>query len=202
MSFAKAGTWNSTADGKSKVDLERTFPQPMFADNPSSGSCPENASREKDQQPHVPEQKTSTTRAARNRKPDPLPYTMENKNVEVWDEISGPHTCPTCGPPFSPRDVSKLEGLSICSFECGKRYIEQVVAHPNGFSLKHGKSPDFVKEEGFGHPGGRTCRSRRYTNVKINTGGSNSNATEGGFQNNISQPEFLLRANEIGRLIE
>jgi len=55
--------------------------------------------------------------------------------------------CPTCGPPFPSTDVILLLGKTICSFQCGKRFVEQVLAFPNGFTVTHANSIPYKAAE-------------------------------------------------------
>jgi hypothetical protein len=46
--------------------------------------------------------------------------------------------CRLCGPPFE--EFPSILGMWICSFACGKRYVQEVLAKPHGLKVKHGKS--------------------------------------------------------------
>jgi hypothetical protein len=84
----------------------------------------------------------------RKRKKDPLAYSMVNEKNSVT-EFGGllDTPCPTCGPPFPSTDVALLLGKTPCSFQCGKRFVEQVLAFPNGFMIKHANSIPYQSTE-------------------------------------------------------
>lgn len=67
----------------------------------------------------------------RTRKLDPLPY-------DVPDPDTLEPCCLLCGPPFQIFDT--IQGMEVCSFECAKRYVDTVLAHPRGFKVKHSKT--------------------------------------------------------------
>ena len=74
----------------------------------------------------------------RARREDPLPYSMNMLGVTE-------KACPLCGPPFTVIPLAQLLDMSVCSFECAKRYVIEVYAHPFGYNLTHGK---VVRDEG------------------------------------------------------
>ena len=69
----------------------------------------------------------------RERKQELLPYTMVPINEED-------RQCELCGPPFKEIPWNKFQDLSICTWECGKRYFVEKLSKPVGCHLIHGKS--------------------------------------------------------------
>src|SRR5437773_1929481 len=81
----------------------------------------------------------------RPRREDPLPYSMNMLGVME-------KACPLCGPPFTVIPLAQLLDMSVCSFECAKRYVIEVYAHPFGYNLTHGKvvwDEGIVERESF-----------------------------------------------------
>jgi hypothetical protein len=54
--------------------------------------------------------------------------------------------CPACGPPFDA--IHDLTGMEVCSFACGKRYVQEALAKPYGLKIKHGKSIEITDLSG------------------------------------------------------
>lgn len=65
---------------------------------------------------------------------DPIPYTMHMLE-------SHERKCILCGPPF--QNVANVRSAKPCTFACGKRYIVEVIAIPNGFRVKQQKTKWF-----------------------------------------------------------
>src|SRR2546423_10812206 len=66
-------------------------------------------------------------------KKDPLPYTMNTLTPEE-------KLCDFCGPPFKKMPAETMLFNPMCSFECGKRYVVEVLARPFGFNVIHGST--------------------------------------------------------------
>ena len=66
-------------------------------------------------------------------KQDPLPYTMHTLTPEE-------KVCDFCGPPFKKMPAERMLFNPMCSFECGKRYVVEVLARPFGFNVIHGST--------------------------------------------------------------
>lgn len=78
----------------------------------------------------------------RNRQKDKLPYDLHE--LEESEK-----KCSLCGPPFLELIPSDLLGLSVCSYNCVKRFVNEVLAKPKGFQVIQGKT----KPEKDGRPG-------------------------------------------------
>jgi hypothetical protein len=76
--------------------------------------------------------KRTVGKTHRARRKNPLPYTMHPVSVTE-------RKCDLCGPPFKVQALKDLVGKSVCSFECAKRYGNEVWYHPWGLKLNHGK---------------------------------------------------------------
>ena len=77
----------------------------------------------------------------RNRRKEKLAYHMHE--IEESEK-----KCSLCGPPFLELTSSDLLGLSVCSYNCVKRFVNEVLAKPKGFQVKQGKT----KPEKDGRP--------------------------------------------------
>lgn len=64
-------------------------------------------------------------------KKDSMPYSMKPLNPAT-DRL-----CQLCGPPFQNLTEAQLDQLPVCSFECGKRYVQEHLALSHGCRVKH-----------------------------------------------------------------
>lgn len=69
----------------------------------------------------------------RERKQELLPYSMDLINEDD-------RQCDLCGPPFKEIPWNQFQDLSVCTWECGKRYFVEKISRPVGCKLIHGKS--------------------------------------------------------------
>lgn len=79
-----------------------------------------------------PKLQGSSTAEPRKRREDPLPFSMQR--IDPNDR-----QCTLCGPPFDTSHSSQLRGQLVCSFECAKRYVAEVLINPHGLNICHGK---------------------------------------------------------------
>ena len=77
----------------------------------------------------------------RSRRQEKLPYSM---HLLTENEKN----CDLCGPPFPSFTPQDIRGISVCSYNCVKRFVNEVLAKPKGFQIIQGKT----KREASGRP--------------------------------------------------